>query len=280
MTSVKRNGIPRISSTIVLAGMFLIGVGLLLYPTVSDYWNSFHQSHAVMEYQEAVSHIDDHQFQTLWDEAEEYNRNLLEKPNRYVLSEEEDERYRSVLDINSTGIMSYIEIPALNVTLPIYHGTDDAVLQFAIGHIPGSSLPVGGESTHCVVSGHRGLPSARLFTNLDQLKEGDTFRIETLGQTLSYEVDQIRIVLPNELEDLAIESGKDYCTLVTCTPYGVNSHRLLVRGRRIENRETHVRVIDEAVQIDERLTALGIGLGLLILIGLTVMIRSFVRRLI
>jgi sortase A len=164
------------------------------------------------------------------------------------MSEEEEEEYNSQLDISGTGIMAYIEIPKINCSLPIYHGTDEATLQIAIGHIPGSSLPVGGESTHCVISGHRGLPSAKLFTNLDQMEVGDTFMIHVLNETLTYEVDQILTVLPNELQELQIQEGEDLCTLVTCTPYGVNTHRLLVRGHRIPNEETDVN--GDATQID------------------------------
>ncbi len=244
----------KISSTWILVGVMLAGIGFLLYPTISDYWNSFHQSRAIAGYVETVAKIDTSEFEAMWKAADAYNVTLPAKTNRYVLSEAESEEYNDLLDITGTGIMAYVEIPKIKVSLPIYHGTDEAVLQVAIGHIPGSSLPVGGSTTHCVISGHRGLPSARLFTDIDQLEKGDTFLIQTLGETLTYEVDQIRTVLPDELEDIEIEEGKDYVTLVTCTPYGVNSHRLLVRGHRTENAKSHLHVTPDAVQISERIT--------------------------
>lgn len=244
----------KISSTWILIGVMLVGIGFLLYPTISDYWNSFHQSRAIAGYVETVSKIDTSEFETMWQAADTYNRTLPEKTNRYVLSEDETDEYNSLLDITGTGIMAYVEIPKIKVSLPIYHGTDEAVLQVAIGHIPGSSLPVGGDTTHCVISGHRGLPSARLFTDIDQLEKGDTFLIQTLGETLTYEVDQIRTVLPDELDEIEIEAGKDYVTLVTCTPYGVNSHRLLVRGHRTANAAAHLHVTPDAVQISEGVT--------------------------
>ena len=244
----------KLSSTWVLIGVMLVGIGFLLYPTISDYWNSFHQSRAIAGYVETVAKIDNSAFETMWQEADNYNKVLPEHANRYVLSDDDTKEYNDLLDITGTGIMAYVEIPKIKVSLPIYHGTDEAVLQVAIGHIPGSSLPVGGSTTHCVISGHRGLPSARLFTDIDQLEKGDTFLIQTLGETLTYEVDQIRTVLPDELEDIEIEEGKDYVTLVTCTPYGVNSHRLLVRGHRVANVASHLHVTPDAVQISGRVT--------------------------
>ena len=172
-----------------------------------------------------------------------------------TLTDEEREDYNSQLDIDGSGVMGYIEIPTIKVSLPIYHGTSDDVLQVAVGHLEWSSLPVGGESTHCVLSGHRGLPSAKLFTNLDQLTEGDLFVIRTLDEVLTYEVDRILIVLPSELQALAAEEGKDLCTLVTCTPYGVNSHRMLVRGHRVDNQSEAVRLTADAIRIDPLLVA-------------------------
>lgn len=238
-------------STIILILIFCIGLSLLLYPSVSDYWNSFHQSRAVAAYTKAVADIDDAAYEKLWKSAEEYNRRLAGSGILWKLSEEEEEEYVNQLKITDTGIMSYIEIPKIDCSLPIYHGTDEAVLQIAVGHLAGTSLPVGGESTHCVLSGHRGLPSAKLFSNLDKLVVGDTFVLRTLDGVLTYEVDQILIVLPDELDALQIEEGEDYCTLVTCTPYGINTHRLLVRGHRIETQDTaEIRVAADALQID------------------------------
>lgn len=239
-------------STIFLILVFLTGLSLLLYPTVSDYWNSFHQSQAIASYTEQVAEIDNESYERMLTEAREYNRSLLGNKNRFFMTDEEKARYESILNISGTGIMGYIELTSLNISLPIYHTVDESVLQIAAGHIEGSSLPVGGESTHAALSGHRGLPSARLFTDLDKLTEGDTFLIRVLDETLTYQVDQIRIVLPEEMEDLEIVEGEDYCTLVTCTPYGVNSHRLLVRGHRIENEAEalSIRVTADALQIE------------------------------
>lgn len=234
---------------IILIIVFLTGLSLLLYPTVSDWWNSFHQSRVIIDYTKDVEDLDNKTYEKMLSDARDYNKKLLGKQNGFVLSDEEIEEYNSLLDITGTGVMGYIEIPKIKVSLPIYHGTSEAVLSDAIGHIEGSSLPVGGESTHSILSGHRGLPSAKLFSNLDQLAEGDTFFVHTLNETLAYEVDRICTVEPDELSDLTIEEGKDYCTLVTCTPYGINTHRLLVRGHRIENADASAaQVTPDAVQ--------------------------------
>ena len=254
--------------TIVLVLFLLIGLSLMLYPTVSDYWNSFHQSRAIATYAEQVSLIDDNTCKQLWEEAAAYNQTLFCKTNRYFMTDEEREIYNGLLDISGSGIIGYIEIPEINCSLPIYHGTDEAVLQIAVGHIEGTSLPVGGESTHCVLSGHRGLPSSRLFTDLDKLENGDIFMLRVLNETLTYEVDQIRIVLPTDLSDLDIVRGADYCTLVTCTPYGINTHRLLVRGHRIENEEEAdtIHVTADAVQIKPLLVAPAMAVPVLIVL--------------
>ena len=243
-----------------LINIFLIlalvaGLSLLLYPTVSDYWNSLHASQAVASYDQAVKSMDEGKYDELLQRAGQYNRDLFLRGSLFALTDEEREDYNSQLDIDGSGVMSYIEIPTIKVSLPIYHGTSDDVLQVAVGHLEWSSLPVGGESTHCVLSGHRGLPSAKLFTNLDQLTEGDLFVIRTLGEVLTYEVDRILIVLPSELQALAAEEGKDLCTLVTCTPYGVNSHRMLVRGHRVDNQSEAVRLTADAIRIDPLLVA-------------------------
>ncbi|WP_448983600.1 class C sortase [Olsenella uli] len=222
-------------STILLAFALLVGMGLLVYPSASDWWNSFHQSQAIAGYIRQVESNPDEENQAIWDAAVAYNQGLDTSDGRFVLSSEEKEVYEGMLDVTGTGIMGYVSIPKISVSLPIYHGTDDTVLQIAIGHIPGSSLPVGGEGTHTVISGHRGLPSARLFTDIDQLAEGDHFVLHVLGRTLTYEIDQILTVPPDDLDALGIEEGQDLCTLVTCTPYGVNTHRLLVRGHRVPN---------------------------------------------
>lgn len=219
--------------TALLIVFLVLGVALLAYPTVSDWWNSFHQSQAVAGYVERVEDNSEEENQAMWDAAVAYNERLGVDGEHFELTEEEQAEYDALLDITGTGIMGYIEVPEINVRLPIYHGIDDTILQIAIGHIAGSSLPVGGEGTHTVLSGHRGLPSARLFTDMDRLAVGDRFSLHVLGRTLVYEIDQILTVLPDEMDALRIEEGEDYCTLVTCTPYGVNTHRLLVRGHRV-----------------------------------------------
>ena len=266
-------------TTILLVLILLTGVSLLLYPTVSDYWNSFHQSQAIASYVEAVAEIDNTDYEKMWQEAVAYNEKLKDNSGRWMPTDEELEEYERLLNVSDTGIMGYIEIPKIKVSLPIYHGTDEAILQIAIGHIPGSSLPVGGKGTHCVVSGHRGLPSAKLFTDLDQLEEGDLFMMRILDETLTYEVDQVRIVEPEELSDLEIDEDKDLCTLVTCTPYGINSHRLLVRGHRVENlKEDTIRVTADAQQIDPVMVAPAVAVPLILLLGIGAWIGGRRRR--
>lgn len=260
-------------STIILILIFLMGLSLVLYPTVADYWNSLHQSRAIATYAEEVAHIDTEKYTAVWQKAVAYNQNMRERDNIFLLSEEQKAAYDGLLNIGGNGVMGYIEIPAINVSLPVYHGTDEAVLQIAIGHLEWTSLPVGGESSHCVVSGHRGLPSAKLFTNLDQLVVGDTFLFRILDETLTYEVDQIKIVLPHETDALHIEEGKDLCTLVTCTPYGINSHRMLVRGHRVENAEIAkvIRVTADAMQIEPLIVAPLVAVPILLVLLLMVL---------
>ena len=238
--------------TWMLVLFMLAGLSLLLYPAVSDYWNSFHQSRAIAAYTEQVTQLDPAVYDRMWQEAKAYNQTLLTRGNTYLLSKQQKAEYRQLLDVSGSGIMGYLEIPKIDCTRPSYHGSEGSGLQTAGGHREWSSLPVGGESTHCILSGHRGLPSARLFTDLDQLQQGDTFTLRVLDEVLVYEVDQILIVEPQEVSSLRIEAGKDYCTLVTCTPYGINTHRLLVRGHRIEMTEP-VRIIGvtaDAVRIE------------------------------
>lgn len=222
-------------TTLFLVLMLFAGLSLLLYPTVSNYWNSLHQSRAIAAYVEQVTQIDNETFDQLREQARAYNRTLVGKAYRYDMTRQEREEYLGLLNVSENGIIGYIEIPGIHCELPIYHGTDADALQIGVGHIEGSSLPVGGESTHCAISGHRGLPSAKLFSDLDKLTVGDRFILRVLDDTLTYEVDQIHTVLPGEMDELEIVEGEDYCTLVTCTPYGVNTHRLLVRGYRVEN---------------------------------------------
>ena len=259
-------------STIFLVAILILGMGILCYPMFSDYWNSFHQSRAIASYSESVAQLTAEDYDKLWAEAEAFNRTIPGRSNPLLLPESDREIYESLLDISGTGIMGYIEISKIGVSLPIYHGTSDAVLQIAVGHLDASSLPVGGASSHCVLSGHRGLPSAKLFTDLNKIVEGDTFVLRVLDETLTYQVDQIHIVEPTQMDDLRITEGEDYCTLVTCTPYGINSHRMLVRGRRIENEATQntVHVTAEGLKIDPILVIPFVAAPILLLLLLGV----------
>lgn len=265
---------------IILIFTLLAGLSLLLYPSVSNYWNSFHQSKVIAEHVEQVSELDEAQCNQLWGAAVEYNTSLKERNNDYIQNEIQKEQYSSLLDVTGTGVMGYIEIPTIQCTLPIYHGTDDSILQVAVGHLEWSSLPVGGESSHCVLSGHRGLPSAKLFSNLDKLSIGDIFELRVLNEVLTYEVDQILIVKPDESDNLRIIEGKDYCTLVTCTPYGVNSHRLLVRGHRVDNTEETktVYVTADAIQIEPLLVAPVIASPILFILLVLLLLPTTAKR--
>ena len=254
-------------STLILLAVFAVGIFLLLYPSVSNYWNSFHATRAITGYTQQVSEMDNATYQKILGDARAYNETLLTKSNRYNMSEADKLIYESMLNFSTDEVMAYIDIPSIRVTLPIYHGVEERALQVGVGHIPGSSLPVGGPSTHCVLSGHRGLPSAKLFTSLDKLVEGDVFMIYVLDETLTYEVDQILIVEPEQMSSLVIEEGQDYCTLVTCTPYGVNSHRLLVRGHRVANASNlNIRVTADALQITPTLVAPFVAIPVLLLL--------------
>lgn len=236
---------------IILVFIFLTGLSVLLYPAISDYVNSKTQTCAIADYDEMLSEMKEENFDEMFARAEQYNE-YLKKNSDCFYHPEQAEGYSDLLNVGGTGIMGYISIDKIRVELPIYHGTDEGVLQIAAGHLEGTSLPTGGAGTHCVISAHRGLPSAKLFTNLDDLEVGDTFCITVLNRVLTYEVDRIRIVEPQEVDELKIVGGEDYCTLLTCTPYGVNSHRLLVRGRRIETSDErgHIFVANDAYRID------------------------------
>lgn len=263
--------------TIILLGIMIAGIGLIAYPSVANWWNSYHQTRAVASYAAVVSDMSHEDYDKLLKEASDYNKRLGETGIIWRMNAASENEYNKVLDVTDTGIMGYIDIPKIQVKLPIYHGTDDSILQVAVGHIAGSSLPVGGESSHCIISGHRGLPSAKLFTDIDRLVVGDSWTINVLDQTLTYEVDQIRVVLPSDLSDLQIEEGKDYCTLVTCTPYGVNTHRLLVRGHRIPNAQGNARVTADALQIEPIYVAPFIG-GPLILVLVIILIITTSKK--
>ena len=253
-------------STIITVIVFVTGLSLLLYPTVSNYWNSLHQTKAVANYSDAMEKMSKKKKQDAIDAAKAYNEALLSNVGRFTPTEEELNTYKSLLNADSTGMMGYIEIPEIRCELAIYHTVEESVLQVGIGHLEGSSLPVGGSGTHCVLSGHRGLPSAQLFTKLDRLKNGDIFMLHVYDQVLTYEVDQIAIVEPEDYGLLQIEEGQDLCTLFTCTPYGINTHRLLVRGHRIENRAgSDVRVTSDAAKVSSVLVAVCIAIPLLII---------------
>lgn len=267
-------------TTLLLILVLLAGLSLLLYPSVSDYWNSFHETRAIATYAEEVANLNQDQYDEIWAAAESYNASLTDRVNAYLLSDAQKEEYQQLLNVSGLGVMGYIEIPSIDCSLPIYHGTEESVLQIAVGHLEWSSLPVGGESTHCVLSGHRGLPSAKLFTNLDKLQTGDIFMLRVLDNVLTYEVDQILIVKPQETGALRIEEGKDYCTLVTCTPYGINTHRLLVRGHRIDNIEQAktVRVTADAIQIEPLLVAPVVAIPILLLLLILLLLPKKPRK--
>lgn len=221
--------------TLPLILIFLAGLSLLLYPSVSNYWNSLHQSQAIAVYDQTVDAIDKEKNDAMRQLARAYNDSLLGRSDEFHLDEGLQRQYESLLNVTGTGVMGYVDIPCINCKLPIYHGTDESVLQVAVGHLEWTSLPVGGPSTHAVISGHRGLPSAELLTHIDRLETGDKFYLHVLGEELEYRVDDIAVVLPNDTSRLRVVAGEDYVTLVTCTPYGINSHRLLVRGTRVQN---------------------------------------------
>ena len=266
------------ASTMILILILVVGLSLMLYPSFSNWWNEAHQSRAIAAYSQEVSKLDENRYDELWQQAWEYNRSLVGRENAYFLDDSQKAEYERLLDVSGMGIMGYIEIPSLKVSLPIYHGTEESVLQVAVGHLEWTSLPVGGESTHCVLSGHRGLPSAKLFTNLDRLREGNIFLLRVLDEVLTYEVDQILIVEPQDTAALEIVEGQDYCTLVTCTPYGINTHRLLVRGRRVETPDQykHIRVTAEALKIEPIIVApvMALPMLLILLIGMLLSTRK------
>lgn len=255
-------------TTFILILIFLAGLSLLLYPTVSDYWNSYTQSKTIASYVQNLNNIDTEKYDSIIKEAQKYNASLKNRVNSYLLSDQQQKEYTELLDITGDGVMGYVDIPSVDITLPIYHGTSEKVLQTTVGHLEWTSLPVGGDDTHCVISGHRGLPSAKLFTDLDKLSEGDVFMLRVLDEVLTYQVDQIRIVEPTDTNDLKLVSGEDLCTLFTCTPYGVNSHRLLVRGHRIENIEQSqsARVVSDAIRIDPIIVAPVVAIPMLLVL--------------
>ena len=265
-------------TTILIVVMMITGLCLTLYPSFSNWWNSRMQSRAIANYDRAVASLSNNEKEDLLREAEQYNA-LLSELGAPFDEYRQLEGYDDILDITGTGIMGYITIPKIGVYLPIYHGTSPEVLNIAVGHLQGSSLPVGGEGCHSVISAHRGLPSAKLFTDIDQLIEDDTFTITVLDEVLTYEVDQIVTVLPYEREELSLVPEEDYVTLMTCTPYGINTHRLLVRAHRIDTVYPHnVKVPSDAVMVDDMNVYAVIISTVLILLLLYWMISGRVGR--
>ena len=282
----RRKGI-RLSDRIINGILVLaltIGICMLLYPTVSNYWNSFHQTQLIEKYSQEVSSIDAEEYERILDEARRYNAQIAEKGIDWRLTDEKRAVYERTLNPFGNGMMGYIKIPKIGVELPIFHGTKGMTMETAVGHMEQSSLPIGGAGSHCMLAGHRGLMSVMIFTHLDELQEGDTFTLRVLNETMTYEVDQIRAVLPNDVSNLIIVPGQDLCTLITCTPYGINTHRLLVRGHRIGT------VIDpmsyyvngafpaDAVQIQPMYVAPFIGVPFLIILLVLGEIRRRMRR--
>lgn len=269
------------SSNILLVLVFLAGLSLLLYPTVSNFVNTRNQTRVIAEYRSQLDTVDVESHARMLAEARAYNESLLGRENEFTLSPEQQQRYEALLNVSGTGVMGYVDIPCIDVTLPVYHTTEELVLQTAAGHVEWSSLPVGGESAHCIISGHRGLPTAELMTHIDRLRLGDRFYLNVLGETLEYQVDQIKVVLPDDTEYLKIEEGQDYVTLVTCTPYGINSHRLLVRGVRVLNgRVTAQRlVVTNEVEEISLIYVLPVALLLVVLVVAAVLgVRRLFRR--
>ena len=284
-TAPEQNWFKRNGSTLILFGVFLIGLLIFLYPSIADYWNSYGQNRAIMSYTETVSKMSSEDYEKEIHEALNYNAELAKQGINWNMDDSDIEVYNDVLNFTGNGNMGYIKIDKIKVMLPIYHGMSESILQTSIGHIEGTSFPVGAYSydyekgrvtdpsdgSHCVLSGHRGLPSAKLFSDLDKLVEGDTFSLNILGETYTYQVDQIRVVLPTDLSEIQIVEGKDYCTLVTCTPYGINTHRLLVRGHRVDNPQGDVAVVADAMIIDSVYVAPFIAAPIILILILIVL---------
>ena len=261
--------LPIILSIVIL----LVGLGIFFYPTFANYWNSFTQTKAIETYAEEVGNLNEEEYARLMQEAEAYNEDLKRSGIKWRMSDEDKAKYTETLNVGGKGMIGYIEIPKIDVSLPIYHGTNDEVLLRSVGHIEGSSLPANGEGIHSILSGHRGLPSAKLFSDLDKVAEGDTFMIRVLNEVFTYEVDQINIVLPSDISLLTLDKDKNYCTLITCTPYGVNTHRLLVRGHMIETEDAReIMILAEALQIKSTYIAGIIAVPILLLLAFVAII--------
>ncbi len=257
---------------ILLVLMLFIGICVLIYPTVSQYWNTKTQSRAVENYKDVLASLKKEDYTAFFEDAHQYNRDLnaLGFP---LLDYDELDNYEEILNVSGNGVMGFITIEKIGVELPIYHSVRSEILNIAVGHLEGTSLPVGGESTHCVLSAHRGLPHAKLFTDLDKMELGDTFTITVLDQTVTYQVDQIKVVKPDVLEDIYVVDGQDSCTLLTCTPYGINSHRLLVRGTRVENAKPVLQVTSNAYMIDSLVATPIVAAPILLILLIYLMVK-------
>lgn len=264
----------RHKTVIFLTFGFLVGISMLLYPAFSNFWNSKTSSRAIVDYESVQEHLKPEDYSAMFQAAYDYNQALYET-DYPLMDYEEVPGYYDTLKLPGSSIIGYVKIDKIGVELPIYHGTSDEVLNVGVGHLEGSSLPVGGESTHSVMSAHRGLPSAKLFTDLDRLELGDTFQITVLDQVLTYQVDQVKVITPTEVEDLQIAEGKDYCTLFTCTPYGINTHRLLVRGIRIETitEKPIIYVANEAFRIEPLLVTPAVAAPMLLVFLIHLMVK-------
>lgn len=259
--------------TILTLG-FLVGISMLLYPSLSNYWNAKTQSRAIVNYESVLQNLEPEDYSAMFQAAYDYNQALFE--TEYPLRDHKNiPGYYDTLKLPGTSILGYLKIERIGVELPIYHGTSDEVLNIGVGHLEGSSLPVGGESTHSVMSAHRGLPSAKLFTDLDRMEIGDVFQITILNQVLTYQVDQVKVIEPKVIEDLQIVEGMDYCTLLTCTPYGINTHRLLVRGIRIETitEKPVIYVANEAFRIEPLLVTPAVAAPMLFVLFIHLMVK-------
>ncbi len=260
-------------STFILLSVFFVGLCVMLYPAISSFWNSKTQSQAIVDYEKMLESLPKEDYTKFFEEAEEYNEKLANLQN--PLSDHQNiEGYEKMLDLTGTGMMGYISIEKIGIELPVYHGTEDDVLSFAAGHLKGTSFPIGGKGCHSVISAHRGLPTAVLFTHLDYMELGDTFQVKILDRTITYQVDQIKVINPNDISDLMIDPNEDYCTLLTCTPYGINTHRLLVRGVKTDaSKQSNIYVISDAQQIDSLIVTPIVGLPILFTLMMIVLFK-------
>ena len=260
------------NKTIIMVLFFFMGLLVLLYPSISDFYNQKQQSKVIVNYEELLKDLETEDYSEYFDKANEYNKKLASYEDPF-LSYKKVKNYDKTINIDGYGMMGYISIDKIKVELPIYHGTSEQVLSKSVGHLEGSSLPVGGLGTHAVLSAHRGLPSSKLFTDLDRLEIGDIFTITILDQLLTYEIDQIVIVEPHDIRDLKIDPEQDYVTLMTCTPYGINTHRLLVRGHRIENTEKPAYITTEAFRVSNLTTTPLVAIPIVLVILIIIIIK-------